>query len=748
MALSPLRMVRWATAAGVACALLAGTHSMPAAAAARRPVSEMDLFRFIWVADPQMAPDGRRIAFVRVSVDAKREGYETSLWIVDTEGGAPRPLTAGRQDRLPRWSPDGRRLLFLRGGAGGASGSGEGEAAAPQLYLLSMAGGEARQLTRLPKGAGAAAWSPDGRTVAFASDTSEADLARQKAKEGKDSKEGKESKESKESREGDRVPAPEHESDVRVITRAVYRWNGGGYSDPAHPAHLWTVPVPEEGAEPAAPRQLTRGDFEENDPVWSRDGSRLYFSSFQAKEPYYGDVGRALYAVPAGGGGIVKVAEIAGDIGQPVVSPDGRQIAFRGTLRGHPVRSYDQSDLFVVDAAPGSKPRNLTADFDYDVLSGVGGDQAPPRGSRPVLPVWSGDGRSLVVPAAVRGRVDLQRVDLASGRIAPLTRGDHDVMSCSASADGSRFALVVSSPTVVGDLHVLDTAGGGRLVPLTRFNEPLFSELDLTSPEEITYRSFDGREIQAWVQRPPGFDARRKYPLILDIHGGPHAAYGFTFDHEFQWMAARGYVVLYPNPRGSTSYGQDFGNVIQFHYPGDDFKDLMAGVDELIRRGYVDERRLGITGGSGGGVLTNWGITQTHRFAAAVSQRSIADWSAWWYGADFSLFTPTWFRAAPWQDPADFAARSPITHIADVTTPLMLIEGEADLRTPPGAGGEQMFRALKYRKIPTVMVQFPGETHELSRSGKPVHRVERLQHIAAWFDKWVMGMDIKTYDVQ
>jgi dipeptidyl aminopeptidase/acylaminoacyl peptidase len=305
---------------------------------------------------------------------------------------------------------------------------------------------------------------------------------------------------------------------------------------------------------------------------------------------------------------------------------------------------------------------------------------------------------------------------------------------------------VVSSPTVIGDLHVLDTASG-RLVQLTRFNEPLFSELDLTAPEEITYRSFDGREIQAWVQKPPGFDGRRKYPLILDIHGGPHAAYGFTFDHEFQWMAARGYVVLYPNPRGSTSYGQEFANLIQHHYPGDDFKDLMAGVDELVRRGYVDERRLGITGGSGGGVLTNWGITQTHRFAAAVSQRSIADWSAWWYAADFTLFTPTWFRAAPFQDPADFAARSPITHIAEVTTPLMLIEGEADLRTPPGAGGEQMFRALKYLHRPVVMVRFPGETHELSRSGRPWHRVERLQHIVRWFDKYLLGKPTDLYDV-
>jgi dipeptidyl aminopeptidase/acylaminoacyl peptidase len=264
----------------------------------------------------------------------------------------------------------------------------------------------------------------------------------------------------------------------------------------------------------------------------------------------------------------------------------------------------------------------------------------------------------------------------------------------------------------------------------------------------IWYASFDGRRIQAWVQRPPDFQEGKKYPMILDIHGGPHAAYGYTFDHEMQWMAAKGYVVLYPNPRGSTSYGQDFGNIIQYRYPGDDYKDLMAGVDELIARGWVDPDKLGVTGGSGGGLLTNWVIGQTTRFKAAASQRSIADWADFWYTADFTLFTPSWFRGAPWEQASDFKARSPITYIDQVKTPLMLIEGEADYRTPPTSGGEQMFRALKYRKIPTVMIRFPGESHELSRSGVPKHRVERLDHIVAWFDKYLQGKEDHTYDVR
>ncbi len=214
-----------------------------------------------------------------------------------------------------------------------------------------------------------------------------------------------------------------------------------------------------------------------------------------------------------------------------------------------------------------------------------------------------------------------------------------------------------------------------------------------------------------------------------------------------QWMAAKGYVVLYPNPRGSTTFGQNFGNIIQYKYPGDDYKDLMAGVDAVIAKGYVDADRTGVTGGSGGGILTNWTITQTNRFKAAVAQRSIADWSDFWYTTDFTLFTRSWFRGAPWQEAADFKARSPITYVKKVQTPLMLVEGEIDFRCPPGAGGEQMFRALKYLKKPVVMIQFPGESHELSRSGKPTHRVERLQHIVGWFDKYLQGEPMPVYDI-
>ena len=699
--------------------------SVSVAAAAKRPIAETDLYAFRWIASPQISPDGAKIVYTLVTVNAKHDNYETSLWIVPASGGAARPLTAATRDSSARWSPDGRTLAFLRAPE---QKDKDGKPQPAQIYLLSMDGGEARPLTDIPKGAGGLAWAPDGQSIAFLSTTLAKDF--DKKKDAKD----------------------EEESDVRVIVKAAYRMNGEGYYEPDRPSHIWTVPVPPVPKIPAGPeraKQVTTGEFSESDIVWSRDGSKIYFTSNRVREPYYEPPHDEIYAVKAAGGDIAKVAGIDGSIHAISLSPDGSHIAFVGSLNrgdGLPQRSYSQPDLFITPVEPGGAPRNLTAAYDFDIGGGVGGDQAPPRGSGPSKPYWSADGRSIFVDSAEEGRANLKRIDAETGKVEPLSSGDQDVFSYSATPDGSKAAVLVSTPTNIGDLFLLDGASG-RLDRLTRINDELFAKLNLTEPETIWYKSFDGRRIQAWVQRPPDFAPGKKYPLILDIHGGPHSAYGYTFDHEFQWMAAKGYVVLYPNPRGSTSYGQEFGNIIQYHYPGDDFKDLMAGVDELVARGWVDPAKLGVTGGSGGGVLTNWTIGHTTRFKAAVSQRSIADWRDFWYTADFTLFTAFWFRGAPWEQEADFKERSPITYVDKIATPLMLIEGESDFRTPPGAGGEQMFRALKYLKKPVVMVRFPGETHELSRSGKPVHRVERLQHIVAWFDKYLEGQEIHTYDI-
>jgi dipeptidyl aminopeptidase/acylaminoacyl peptidase len=697
-------------------------------AQSKRFITEKDLFKFTWIADPNISPDGSTVAFVRVTVNEKENRYESSLYAVPTDGlTAPRRLTSGIRDTTPRWSPDGKRLAFVRTPAGQSSGGDNASKTPPsQIYLLAMDGGEARAITDVQRGAGNPTWSPDGKTIAFSAST---------GRDGQERRDGQVEKDAEEA----------HQSDVQVLTRAVYRANGNPtYVDNEHHTHIFTIRVPADAMDKPAPKQLTDGEFDEGGIAWSPDGSKVYFTSTRVSEPYYTEAGAELFSVPAAGGELTKVARIDGGIGGIAVSPDGKRVAFVAALSGKPIRSYSQPDLWVTDATPGSTPKNLTATYDYDISGGIGGDQAAPRGQNRQPILWSADQSSLLVVAAEKGSANLKRVTIASGKIEPITDGLQDVVAYSATPDSSTIAMTLSTQTAINDIAVLR---GSREPPrqITRVNDELFGGITQSQPEEIWYKSFDGRNIQGWILKPPDFDPAKKYPLILEIHGGPHSAYGNTYMHEFQWMAAKGYVVLFTNPRGSTSYGQDFGNIIQYHYPGDDYKDLMAGVDEILKKGYVDPNRLGVTGGSGGGLLTNWTITQTQRFKAAVAQRDIADWYGFWFTADFTLFQPTWFRKAPWEDPQDFTARSPITHVANVTTPTMFVLGDQDYRTPPANGGEAMFRALKYRKIPTVMVRFPRETHELSRSGEPWHRIERLEHIVGWMDQWLQGKKTAAY---
>jgi dipeptidyl aminopeptidase/acylaminoacyl peptidase len=725
------------------CFVIFLTIAVGTALAEKRAITEKDLWDFVWIGDPQVSPDGSRVAFVRVTVNDKKEGYNTSIWSVPVAGGeAPRQLTKGEHDTTPRWSPDGKFLLFLR------STEKDGKPEPPQLAMLPMDGGDSFVFTDLPKGAGSPVWAPDGKNIAFTSETNGEDLAKQEKKK-------------REEKPASATPTDEHESDVRVITRAVYRQDNEGYIDPKHPTHIWIVTAPHSAEEKVKPRQLTTGRFDEENAIWSKDGSQIYFTSSRIDEPYYELPRTDLYSVAPAGGKPVKITTIDLNTqfgpggGALSLSPDGKQVAFLAATN-QPITSYTEPDLWVLDLSPNAKPRNLTADFDFDIDGFIIGDSAPPRAGGLNKPIWTADGKGLIEVFSKQGKRNLALFDVpvagvsdpGSGAVHELTSGNQGVMTFRATPDASKLVYVISTPTRVNDLFVLDRAtSGASPKQLTNINDELFSKLNLTEPEEIWYDSFDGKRIQTWLQKPPGFDVHKKYPLILNIHGGPHVAYGFIFDHEFQWMAAKGYVVLYPNPRGSISYGQEFGNVIQYHYPGDDYKDLMAGVDEVIKRGYIDDKKLGVTGGSGGGLLTNWVVGQTGRFGAAVSQRDIASWENWWYTGDFTLFQPNWFRAPPFEDPDEYRARSPISFITNVKTPMMFILGEADYRTPPGAGGEQIFRALKFRKIPTVMVRFPNESHELSRSGQPWHRVERLQHIVGWFDHWLMGVAKPEYEV-
>jgi len=708
---------------------LAAQEAPPVGSTGKRFLTEKDLFDFVWVANPQLSPDGTRLAFTRVNVDEKRTGYESSIWLVATDGReAPVRITNGKHDAQPRWSPDGKSIVFVRGGQKDDAGKPK----PGQLAILSLSGGEAWTVTDLPKGAADPVWSSDGKRIAFMSSTTQEDIQKDERKKSA-------------AKTGNTKEAEsEHESDVHFINRAVYRSNDEGYLDPKRHAHIWVLAVPAFSDELTKPMQLTSGNYDEGDLLWSSDNERIYFLTQRIDEPYYVLPSTDIYSVPSAGGNPEKLATVPMGIGDLVLSPDGRKLAFHGSV-AQPIRSYSQPDLWIMDVSPDAKPHNLTADYDFDVGSSVFGDNAPPRGGGGRRLYWSRDGRWLFDIAEKQGRTPIVRVDAQTGTVTEVTRGDQAALDFSVNADNSAMVALVSTPVAIGDIFAI--AGDGSQIRITDFNRKLWSQLNLTAPEEINYTSFDGKHIQGWIQKPPDFDAAKKYPLILDIHGGPHSAYGWVFDHEFQWMAAKGYVVLYVNPRGSTSYGQEFGNIIQYHYPGDDYRDLMAGVDELLKRGYVDKNKLGVTGGSGGGVLTNWTITHTDRFAAAASQRDISNWASWWYTADFTLFQANWFKAPPFEDPQDYINRSAITYVKNIHTPVLFVLGESDYRTPQDSGGEQLFRALKYLKRPAAMVVFPRETHELSRSGEPWHRIERLEYIVGWFDKWMMGVPHPEYDI-
>jgi dipeptidyl aminopeptidase/acylaminoacyl peptidase len=723
--------------------------------AQKRSITAKDIFSFTWIGDTQLSPDGSRAVYVQTTVNAKREGYDTALYLLDTSQPMtpPRRLTNGPHDTQPRWSADGTQIAFTR------ALEKDGKPQPPQLYLLSLAGGEPVQVSAMEKGVGSPQWAPNGSSIGVLSDTPIVPEPKTDKKDGTD-----------------KAKAEAHKSDVRIITKAVYRNNGTGYLDTKDASQLYLFSTEKVGAKPATPWQVTAGRFAVGEFVWSTSSDKIYYTSEHVDEPYYDLPHNEIYVVETSANDAAKdekappplstlVAKLTFDASGMVMSPDGKRLAFHGEEQplAKP-RSHQQADLFVMDidrtepmrAAP--RVRNLTANYDYEMGGGVGGDNTAPRGGGRGGLVWTADGRSLIDGVGKQGSALLVSVDATTGAVKELTAEKQAVVGFSVTKDGTKIVALVSTPVNVGDLFSVAPDGSKQQTQLTEVNQALFSQLNLTMPEDMQVtptanaKDIAGSKIESFVQLPPDFhqtsgDKTKKYPLILNIHGGPHSAYGWVFDHEMQWMAAKGYVVVYPNPRGSTTYGQQFANVIQHNYPGDDFHDLMDCVDAVVKLGYVDSAKMGVTGGSGGGLLTDWTVTQTTRFKAAVAQRDIADWANWWYTADFTLFQPTWFEGAPFDKVEEFKKYSPITYIKNVQTPMLFILGEADYRTPPTGGGEDFFRALKYRHIDAVMVRFPGESHELSRSGQPWHRVERLENIVNWFDKYLMGMPEPQFDI-
>ena len=680
------------------------------APAASGPLTNDDLLALTWIADPRISPDGTRAAFTRVWVDRDADAYRTRIQIADLESGAVRDLTSGSLDSQPRWSPDGRAIAFVR--------AEEGKDA--QIHILPMDGGESRRLTDLRGGVSDPAWSPDGKRIAFRSGHNPA-------------------------LDKDEKPKPKNEP-CRIVSRPIFRWDNATFTDWDHLKHVWVVE-----AAGAAPRQITTGRVYEEDQLrWSPDGKWLLFVSDRREAPWFGGEYSDLWAVtpelerPTDGEALRKVVEFTGPVRAWTMNRDGR-VAIIGFLQPEVERSYDRPSLLIAEGEWPAKVRDLGARTDFDFGEAISSDQHPPRGGGETPLAFTEGGRAVLTVLGRHGAARLVRVDVADGRIEPLTPENREVLHGTSTADGTRWALTLGDAMMMLELWTLEPEGE----PLRRIhgsNDALMAARKKVSIEEFWYDSFDGKKLQGWIVKPPDFDPKQKYPLILEIHGGPHTAYGQSFYHEFHAYAGAGYVVLYTNPRGSTTYGQEFGNIIQYRYPGDDYHDLMAGVDAVIAKGYIDSAKLGVTGGSGGGLLTNWVIAKTQRFKAAATQRCVADWASMYYSSDFTLFTKAWFQKPPFEDPNEYAERSPVTFARDIQTPLMVIHSDDDWRTPIGQG-ETMFRALKQQKKVAVMVRFPGEGHELSRSGAPSRRVQRLNHIRRWFDKYLLGKDVPDYGV-
>jgi dipeptidyl aminopeptidase/acylaminoacyl peptidase len=730
--------------------LLAGV-----AGAQKRSITEKDIFSFTWIGDFSISPDGKTVVMVETTVAPAHDGYQTELYTLDltTPGAQPVVLTAGTRDGSPRWSPDGKMIAFTR------SAERDGKPGPPQLYVMGVAPKTSPiKVTEMAKGVGSPEWSPDGLALTVVSSTPK-DQAAAKLEAARLAR-----------ATGDDA----HVSDVKVISRASYRFNGEGLLDASVVPQLYMVYLPKADGTQDAPWQLTGGRFGVQEYVWAKHPSKnegwVFYTSTHVEEPVYEELPHdAVYGIAVTTGTHGKempTAEFTDQLKLEArgiaVSPDGGKMAFHASEEKQAI-SHQQEDLFVqaLDWASGKPvvagaPKNLTGKLAYEMGSGVGGDNTAPRGGGRAGLSWSADGSHIYDIVGSRGSALLVNVDAATGAVSEMTESKQAVLGFASGLrrDGGNHAetvALISNPVMIDELFSI--GAGKAQTKLTGVNDALFSQLNLQMPLDIQVKptihaaDIGGETIDTFVQMPPA-GPQTNLPMILNIHGGPHSAYGWVFDHEMQWMAAQGYVVVYPNPRGSTTYGQQFANVIMNNYPGDDFHDLMDTVDAVVKLGYADPARLGVTGGSGGGLLTDWVVTQTTRFKAAVAQRDITDWADWWYTADAAGFHQSFYpKSPPFEHIELYRAHSPITFVNNIKTPMMFILGEADYRTPPGAGGEQFFRALKYKKIPTVMVRFPRESHELSRSGEPWHRVERLENIVNWFDLYLKNECEPQYDV-
>ena len=661
---------------------LVPASAMAAGSAPERSFTGDDLFKLEGANDPQVSPDGGRVAYVRSSADVMADRETRTIWLVDLPTGRHTPLVAGGS---PRWSPDGKRIAYV--------GRGSGEGAGPELHVRWLDSGADAKLTTLVEAPGGLSWSPDGKAIAFTMRVPDDGLKLGKAP--------------------DKPEGAKWADGLEIIDRVTYRYDDAGYTKPGFD-HVFLI-----SAEGGAPRQLTFGKFDDGAPLsWTPDGRSIVFSANRRADWERESNDSDIWSLDVGSGALTQLTKRYGPDGNPQVSPDGRLIAYLGFDDKY--RSYENNRLYVMNR-DGSGARVLTGKVDRSIDSVM----------------WGGGG--LVVSYDDKGEKKVARVGLdgsmkvlASGLSAgtgydrPYTGGDFSV------SKGGTIAYTASGPDRPADLWV---TSGGAPRKLTSLNATWLADKAMAPVRKLPVTAPDGRAIDAWLAVPPGLAQGKRAPLILEIHGGPNAAYGPAFSTDVQLYAAHGYAVLYTNPRGSTSYGAEFANLIDRAYPGTDYDDLIAAVDAAIASGVADPDNLFVTGGSGGGVLTAWIVGKTDRFKAAATQKPVINWLSEALTMDGTTFTSRyWFDKKPWEDPMAYWNRSPLSLVGNVKTPTLVVVGSEDYRTPVSEA-EQYYAALQIRGVPTALVKVPGASHH-GLAERPSQSAAKAAAILAWFDKY------------
>ncbi|HEY3656882.1 MAG TPA: S9 family peptidase [Steroidobacteraceae bacterium] len=666
----------------LALACLLALPRIASADSAKPVLKARDVFDLQWVADPQISPDGRSIAYVRMSMDIKTDRQRGVIWLVGVDGNHARPLSSADNSSHPRWSPDGGRIAYFGSKSDGSK----------QLFMYWAQSAVTASISDFLESPSSLSWSPDGRWLAFTMPV---------PAEHKPLK----------------VDIPEAPKGAKwadppkLIDRMVFRMDGEGYL-PNSFSQLFVV-----GADGGAPRQLTHGDFDTRGaPEFTADGKGVLIAANRRADADFEPIDSEIYRVDLADDSLHALTDRRGPDHDPAVSPDGKHIAYLGFDDRR--LGYQATQLYVMDS-DGTHSHSLTASLDRDAAS----------------PRWTRDGKQLIFQYNDRGSGKLASVDLQGKvRILAADLGGSDITrpytgGTFSLAAGGRFAYTQAAPTAPA---ALATGNSSRdIVTLAALSDPLLRERSLGRVEETVFRSSaDARTLQGWIIKPPNFDPAKKYPLLLEIHGGPFASYGPSFAAELQLYAAAGYVVLYLNPRGSTGYGEEFADLIHHDYPDKDYDDLMSGVDEVVGRGYVDRDRLFVTGGSGGGVLTAWIVGHTDRFRAAVVVKPVINWASFVLTADMTnYFYRYWFDDFPWDNSQAYWKRSPLAYVGNVHTPTMLMTGEVDYRTP-SSEAEQFYQALKLRKIDTALVRVPNASHDISM--RPSLLIDKVAYVLAW----------------